>query len=171
MKFRPFFVLAVLAAPVLAQSNKSAAIPRELWGKWVITKEIKTRAISCWGEQDAKRVLRTTIEYSPTAITWRKLQVKAGTVTAETVSAAKFQKENSSPSVNGSQLDFKQLQIKAESVTQVSIEHHPARITQATTEFPGDQVLIKDPDTLVFSICNLYFEAKRHINKETVRIQ
>jgi hypothetical protein len=43
----------------------------------------------------------------------------------------------------------------------VSIEHPPAEITRATTEIPGDLLLLKNRNTIVFSVCNVYFEAKR----------
>ena len=44
---------------------------------------------------------------------------------------------------------------------QVSINHAPAKIAGATTEVPGDVVLLKNRDAIVFSVCNIYFEAKR----------
>ena len=43
----------------------------------------------------------------------------------------------------------------------MSISHQPAEITKTTTEIPGDEVLLKNNDTIVFSVCSLYFEAKR----------
>ena len=44
---------------------------------------------------------------------------------------------------------------------QVSIGHAPATISSATTEIPGDVVLLKNRNAIVFSVCNVYFEAKR----------
>jgi hypothetical protein len=40
-------------------------------------------------------------------------------------------------------------------------QHAPANITGATTEIPGDKILPKDIDALIFSVCNVYFEAQR----------
>ena len=77
------------------------------------------------------------------------------------VSAEQFERENSSPSVNGSQVSFRQLGIKATRVKRMSIRHQPAEITKATGEIPGDEVLLKNDHTIVFSVCNVYFEAKR----------
>jgi hypothetical protein len=51
--------------------------------------------------------------------------------------------------------------IKAKEAMLISIHHPPAKITGGTIEIPGDQVLVKNEDTIIFSACNLYFEAKR----------
>jgi len=154
-------VIVICNTPGIGQAAESGKIPHELWGKWLVVRELNTRTISCWGNQDAKKVLQTTIEYSSTTVTWRKLQTKADAVEVRTVTPGNFKEENSSPSSSGSQIDFQQLGIKSPSVEQISIRHAAAQITQATTEFPGDEVLVKNSDEIVFSMCNLYFEAKR----------
>ena len=87
--------------------------------------------------------------------------VQRPTVEVRVVTAEEFQRENSSPSMNGSQVSFPQLGINSRKAKQVSIKHPPAEITKATTEIPGDEVLLKNQNTIVFSTCNLYFEAKR----------
>jgi hypothetical protein len=63
--------------------------------------------------------------------------------------------------VNGSQVSFRQLGMKVLETKQVSINHAPAKITGATTEIPGDDVLLKNRNAIVFSVCNVYFEAKK----------
>jgi len=75
-------------------------------------------------------------------------------VKVRTVTADKFRGENSSPSVNGSQIDFQPIGIKAVRTTQVTIQHPDADITRTTVEFPGDEVLFKTPNRIVFSLCN-----------------
>lgn len=77
------------------------------------------------------------------------------------MTADKFRDENSSPSSSGSQVDFRQLGIVAKQATEISIRHEAAKVSGATTEIPGDNVLVKDANTIIFSVCNLYFEAKR----------
>ena len=83
------------------------------------------------------------------------------TVEVRVVTAEQFERENSSPSVNGFQVSFRQLGINTPEAKQVSINHPPAKITKTTTEIPGDEVLLKNQNTIFFSACNLYFEAKR----------
>jgi len=82
------------------------------------------------------------------------------------VIADQFSNENSSPSSNGSHVSFQQLGIVAKQAREIAIRHEPASISGATVEIPGDSVLVKDSETIIFSVCNIYFEAKRvHENK------
>jgi hypothetical protein len=142
-------------------------VPQELVGKWVIQRELPTRTISCWGEKEAKAIIGTVIEYTVDSLRWKHVVVKHPTVAVAVVSAEQFQRDNSSPSVNGSQVSFRQLGIDALEMKQVSINHAPAKITSATTEIPGDDVLLKNRNAIVFSICNIYFEAKRVHSQDT----
>ena len=136
-------------------------IPKELVGKWVIQRELPTRTISCWGEKEAKAIIGSEIEYTSDSFRWKHVVVKHPTVEVQVVSAEQFERENSSPSVNGSQVSFRQLGINGPESKQVTFDHLPAEITKATTEIPGDALLFKNRNTIVFSVCNVYFEAKR----------
>ena len=120
---RLFFSLILLVGSVMAAQN----IPQELVGKWVIQRELPTRTISCWGEKEAKAIIGTEIEYTADSFRWKHIVVKHPTVAIAVVSAEQFQRENSSPSVNGSQVSFRQLGIDAPEMKQVSINHEPAR--------------------------------------------
>jgi hypothetical protein len=152
-----FCSLFLLAGSMLTAQN----IPQELVGKWVIQRELPTQTISCWGEKEAKAIIGTEIAYTVDSFRWKHIVVKRPTVAVAVVSAEQFQRENSSPSVNGSQVSFRQLGIDTPDIKQVSINHAPAEITAATTEIPGDDVLLKNRNAIVFSVCNVYFEAKR----------
>jgi len=47
------FVVAVIVicnTPGIGQAAESGKIPDELWGKWLVVRELNTRAISCWGK-------------------------------------------------------------------------------------------------------------------------
>lgn len=152
--------LALLAS-IFSAVGHGQAIPKDIWGKWKIVRDLPTRAISCWGESDAQKILGTQIEYSEKTFTWNQVSARNVRATDKIVTAEQFRDENSSPSSNGSQVDFHQLGIGAKQVRQISIGHDAADITGATTEIPGDEVLVKNPKTLVFAVCNVYFEAKR----------
>jgi hypothetical protein len=157
-----------LIAGVLLMASGCVAqtIPSTIWGKWRIKRELPTRTISCWGEADAKKIIGTQIEYSDRLFRWNGFVTNNPTAEAKMVSADQFSNENSSPSSNGSQVSFQQLGIVAKQATEISIQHEPAKITGATVEIPGDSVLVKDSSTIIFSVCNLYFEAKRvHDNR------
>ena len=66
--------------------------------------------------------------------------------------------------MNDSQVTFRQLGIKAPTAMEIEIRHPEAHITGATIEIPGDVILVKNKNTIIFSVCNLYFEAKRFVN-------
>jgi len=160
MKFLFCFLILWVGSLATAQS-----IPQELVGKWVVKRELPTRTISCWGEKEAKALIGTQIKYMADSFRWKQIVVMNPAVEMTVVSSEKFERENSSPSANGSQVSFRQLGIRATQAKQVSISHAPAEITGATTEIPGDIVLIKDRNAIIFSVCNVYFEAKRLYSK------
>jgi hypothetical protein len=146
----------LLASGCLAQT-----IPRTIWGKWIVQRELPTKTISCWGDADATKIIGTQIEYSDKDFRWSRVTTSNPTAKTRTVTADQFRDENSSPSSHGSQISFHQLGIVAKQATEISIHHQPANITGATIEIPGDSVLVKDSNTIIFSVCNIYFEAKR----------
>jgi hypothetical protein len=145
---------------------QAQSIPKEIWGTWIIQRELSTKTISCWGEEDAKKIIGTQIEYSEKIFRWDKLTTSSPRTKIKIVTADQFSTENSSPSSNGSQVDFHQLGLVARKAMEISIDHEPANISGATVEIPGDELLVKDANTIVFSVCNLYFEAKRVHNKK-----
>lgn len=154
------FALIVLAVAATG-AIPGKAIPQELWGTWIVRRDIPTRTISCWDEAQAKKLIGTEIEYSAEVFRWRDAVTKNPTAKVITVTAKQFHDENSGGGANDSQVDFKQLGIRADSVTEIEIDHPDANITGATIEIPGDDVLLKDNNTIIFSVCSVYFEADR----------
>jgi hypothetical protein len=136
-------------------------IPRNLWGKWTVRRELPTTTISCWSDKEAKALIGTELEYSPELFRWDKTVTKNPTVETTTITALRFHDENSGRGTASSQVTFQQLGITKDSVVQIVIQHPPASIAGGTVEIPGDAVLVKDQSTIVFSVCNVYFEAKR----------
>jgi hypothetical protein len=152
-----FCSLILLAGSMLAAQT----IPSELIGKWVIQRELPARTISCWSEKEAQKLIGTQIEYTADSLSWNHIVVKHPTVEVKVFNTEQYEREYSSPSANGSQVSFRQLGITAPEVKQVTINHAPANITTATNEIPGDVVLLKSHNAIVFSVCNVYFEANR----------
>jgi hypothetical protein len=147
----------------LLRTTQAQTIPKELWGKWIVRREMPTTTISCWGEEQAKSLIGTEVEYSAGFFRWQKVVTKNPTAEITTIGAEQFHDENSGKGTNSSQVTFRQLRIKADKVTQVVIQHPAATITSATVEIPGDSVLIKDKNTIIFSVCSVYFEAERSV--------
>jgi hypothetical protein len=154
-------VLTLTVCLAFAKGAPSQTIPKDLWGTWVVRRTIPTSTISCWGEKEAKKIIGTEIEYSEQRFRWKRAITKNPDVETKTVTAQQFHEGNSGGGANSSQVTFAQLGIKAESVVQITIRHPSATITEATGEIPGDNVLVKDKSTIIFSVCNVYFEAER----------
>ena len=51
--------------------------------------------------------------------------------------------------------------IQAKSVTEVKLQHEDMDITSASTEVPGDSVLVASPNRIVVSAYGVYLEATR----------
>lgn len=159
MKIVSFSIICAclcFAVPASAQT-----IPKELWGKWVVRRDLPTTTISCWGESHAKKLLGTELEYSGDAFRWTDVLVHHPIASTKIVTAEQFENDNSAADANGSQVNFRQIGIHAKQAEQITIQHSPANITGGTIEIPGDEVWLKNPKTLIFSVCNVYFEARR----------
>ncbi len=85
------------------------------------------------------------------------------TANVSVVTAKQFHDDNSGQGANSSQVTFGQLGIKAATANQVAINHPgtTSELPVEPSEIPGDVVLLKSHNTIVFSVCNVYFEAKR----------
>lgn len=136
-------------------------IPARLRGNWVIARLIPTRTISCWGRRQANRLLGTSVHYGTDSLTWKSYAVPHASMTTQEWTAKEFSREYCGGGPVDSCVDFHQLSIHAQRATVLSIHHPPANITGGTVEIPGDWVLLKNSDTIVISVCNLYFEAHR----------
>jgi hypothetical protein len=156
----------VLGVLFFASACSAQSIPKEIWGKWTIQRELPARTISCWAETEARKIIGTHIEYSEKIFRWDSITTNDPVAESKTVTAQQFHDENSGGSVNSSQIDFQQLGIKAARATEITIRHADAHVSPETNEIPGDDILLKDEDTIVFSVCNTYFEAKRDRSKK-----
>jgi hypothetical protein len=151
-------IFATFATTAIAQT-----IPSELWGSWVVRRELPTSTISCWGETEARAIIGTEIEYSAHSFRWKDKIARHPTADVSVVSAKQFHDENSGQGANSSQVSFGQLGIKAATAKQVTINHPgvTSELPGEPSEIPGDVILLKNHNTIVFSVSNVYFEAKR----------
>jgi hypothetical protein len=153
--------LVSAASKLTPHPPEGQTIPEQIWGNWVVSRKIPTTTISCWDEAEAKTLLGTQIEYSSGVFRWKDVVTAHPTAETKMVSAERFHDDNSGKGSNSSQITFRQLGITVRQVMQISIHHPPANITGGTIEIPGDEVLVKNKDTIIFAACNMYFEAKR----------
>jgi hypothetical protein len=98
------------------------------------------------------------LSYSNRSMHWQGGSVPLQGVAMREVTDEQFRKENTGD--NGF-ADFTQIGIHTPSVIEVDLQHDDADITGATTEVPGDSILLAGPNRIVVSACGIYFEATR----------
>ena len=160
-----------VAWTMLVASAVGQSIPQELWGKWIIRRELPASTISCWSDEEAKAILGSEIEYTAESFRWKSSIEKHATAISVIVTADQFHDENSGKGANSSQVSFGQLGIQKEAARQVTIKHGLAVAMGATSEIPGEAVLLKSRNAIVFSVCNVYFEARRALSPRSSKEQ
>ena len=148
------------------QNNPAAKpgnpMPREILGAWTIRRQLPTQTVACWDKKQAQALIGTELEYKPDSLRWKTTTVRYVNSTVTAVKAQDFAADNSG---SQSYVTFKVLGIAAPEVEQIAIEHPDVTIDDGskggTMEMPGDTVLVKSPNALVFAVCNVYFEADR----------
>ena len=100
----------------------------------------------------------STLTYSQNQMRWRGGAVALDGIYTREVSGSRFQRENAGAETPAS---FEQLGIRQDAVTEVDMQHPDAAVLPASTEVPGDSVLMVAPDRIVVSACGVYFEATR----------
>jgi hypothetical protein len=154
-------VLLGVASSAPAQSLAPAQpAPKDIWGHWIVTRQLPASTISCWEEAEAQKLIGSELAYSAQSFRWKNIRTKNSTATTRTLTAQQFHDENSGGGCDSSQVTFAQPGIKTDQVLEVKISHPDAGITGATSEIPGDTVLGRDENTIIFPVCNIYFEAK-----------
>ncbi len=89
---------------------------------------------------------------------WRGGDVPLTGIIARDLTPAQFRKENSG---QGRGVDLTQLGIRASHVVEIDLQHDDMDITGASTEVPGDSVLMAAPNRIVVSACGVFLEAAR----------
>ena len=105
-------------------------------------------------------MIGTELAYSAQSFRWKNIRTKNPTATTRTLTAQQFHDENSGGGCNSSQVTFAQRGLKTDQVLESKISHPYAGIAGPTSEIPGDTVLSTDKNTIIFSVCTIYFEAK-----------
>jgi len=144
---------------MLAGMSLSAeTLPAQLTGSWRITRILPTNNTACWSAEQAQPLVGSTLTYGGNAMRWRGGAVPLQGVVLRQVTGEQFHSENSG-SAGGA--DFSQLGIHSHQVLEVDLQHEDADITGATTEVPGDSILIAGPNRIIVSACGVFFEATR----------
>ena len=141
------------------QTSAQEGMPRDLAGAWRITRVLPIRPpAACWTDKEAQPLVGTELRYSIRALRWKGGTVPLTGVTTRSVDAADLAQEE----LRGDgKLSLADLGFTTHRVQEVNLQHEDADITGATTEVPGDSVLLTGPGRLVLSACGVYLEAKR----------
>ena len=136
-------------------------LPQQVAGTWRITRVLPVQTGSaCWTEKEAQRLVGSLLDYTQHSMRWQGGTVALNGVTTRAVSSADLAEE--APAVEGRPaVTLTKLGIHAKDVTEVNLQHEDMDITGATTEVPGDSVLVAGPGRLVVSACGVYLEARR----------
>lgn len=153
-KFAGFAALALC----LTATTSAEPLPPSLAGSWRIARILPTTNTTCWSADQARTLIGTTLVYRESAMRWKDGEIPLADITTRNVSAEQFHKENGGSEKGAS---FAQLGIKSPRVLEVNMQHEDMDITGATTEVPGDSVLLVSSNRIVVSACGVYFEATR----------
>jgi len=146
-----------LAAGLLAAPLRAQAIPPSLAGKWRIVKILSTKNQQCWGADRAKSLLGATLTYESHTLVWQGGAYAVSEALSRTLSRRSFQDEYNVP--------LAELGIAAAEVEEIDLQHEDADITGATTEVPGDTILLAGPGRIVVSACGVFYSAVRAAGK------
>jgi uncharacterized protein YecT (DUF1311 family) len=154
--------LEQLVAPEGPNPTPTSKIPQELLGKWIVRKVVVTDTVGCLDSKQTQALLGAEIEYRTDSFRWKTTNVQSSGSSTNLIGAQEFAQGNSG---SGSHLDFNQLGIAASAVEQVTINHPNVKLAElsqsGSAAVPGESVLVEGPNTIIFDVCNTYFEARR----------
>ncbi len=145
-------VLGGLALCAVSTAN-AQAMPASITGSWRIVKILPTHNPQCWDADRAKTLVGSTLKYRQGAMIWQGGAVDIPEALSRELSKRKFEDEY--------KVDLAELGIHGEPVTEIDLQHEDADITGATTEVPGDTVVLAGPGRIVVSACGVFYEAVR----------
>jgi hypothetical protein len=143
------FLLSLSALPLSAQ------VPASILGTWHIRRVIPTSNVACWDQDQANTLLGTSLTYTPHTMIWKGGSVPL--VGLEAVSRALTPDQL----LDDSKVHPRELGLPPGAIREIDLQHEDADVTGATTEIPGDTVLLASPNRIVVSACGVYFEATR----------
>lgn len=152
MKRLSGFVLLLL---LCAAGSAAAQVPSALLGTWRVERILSAPATACWDAERARTLVGTTLTYEPARMIWQGGEVPLEGIGAvsRTLNAPRYAQEY--------KVGFEVLGIHAPVIREVDLQHEDADVTGATTEVPGDTVVLAGPGRIIVSACGVYYEATR----------
>jgi hypothetical protein len=144
------------------QSKTIPQVPTTLIGRWSITRELPTPAITCWDSREARHLLGKHFQIESGILMWGQTQVPIQSVRETTFDDESFLRAYSG---SGGSVRFQYLGVTSPTAQVIEIHHPDIKWKdpsgQDHYEIPGDWALLKAPNTIVVSVCNVYYEARR----------
>ncbi len=158
MNFRLKWALGVALLAGTAVGSGAQSMPASIAGSWRITRIVTSGRTACWDEARARTLLGSTLTYTQGTMSWMGGNVPVPEVLTRTLSRRKYQDEY--------KVDLAELGIRADSIVEIDLQHEDADVTGATTEVPGDTVLLNSTGRgghpeLLLSACGVYYAAVR----------
>jgi hypothetical protein len=157
-KFWQRAIVTTIIAVTCTPATTAEALPSQLRGSWRITRILKTTNSTCWSTERAQPLVGSTLTYDDKKLHWQGGDVPLLGITTRTVTDDDLRREESG---NSNPLSFAELEIHSPVITEVDFQHEDADITGASTEVPGDSVLLAAPNRIIVSACGVYMEATR----------
>ena len=145
------FLVSTLALSSVAAHAQ--AMPGAIAGHWRIVRILPTKNSACWDPSKAHSLVGTTLHYEPQRLTWHGGPFPISQALTRTLSPRSFQDEY--------KIDPSDLGLRSPNVQEIDLQHEDADITGATTEVPGDTILVAGPGRIVVSACGVFYSAVR----------
>lgn len=147
----------LLTLALVARGAHAQSIPASVAGTWRIVRVLSAPMAACWDAAHLEALVGTTLRYEAGAMVWQGGRVRTPEALSRTLSRRKFQEEY--------KLDLADLGIRAEEVTEIDLQHEDMDITGATTEVPGDTIVLagagRSNNRILVSACGAFYEAVR----------
>ena len=136
---------------------QAQAIPASVAGRWRIVKILPSHNVQCWDQNRARTLLGTTLLYQAHTLVWQGGSASISDALSRTLSRREFKHEYT--------VGPEELGMQAASITEIDLQHEDADVTGATTEIPGDTVMLAGPGRVVVSACGVFYSAVRVAGK------
>lgn len=141
----------------LGLSASPQTVPTSIAGTWRIVKILPTRNVQCWDADQARAMVGTTLTYQAHSMVWHGGAVPVSAALSRMLRRGSFLEEY--------KVDLPELGIAAETVEEIDLQHEDADVTGATTEVPGDTVVLAGRGRIVVSACGVFYSAVRVVEK------